>query len=215
MARSTTRSVDSSNVRTPDPAIAEIVAHAQRCTDLATLARSIGGCTACTELAASRRHVVVGDAVAGSRLVIVGEAPGANEDEAGRPFIGRGGQLLDELMSQAGLSRAQVSVLNVLKCRPPSNRTPTRFEAARCTGWLDRQVALLDPQLVMTLGRTALTWALGAGVTLAQARGRAHEWRGRRLIASYHPSAALRFGPKGEPRQALEADLVLAAETLG
>jgi uracil-DNA glycosylase len=102
----------------------------------------------------------------------------------------------------------------VLKCRPPSNRTPTRAEAQRCTGWLDRQVELLDPSLVLALGRTALTWALGARVTLDEVRGRVHDWRGHRLVVSYHPSAAIRFGPRGAPRAALEADLQLVAETL-
>jgi len=157
---------------------------------------------------------VVGDTLPGARLLIVGEAPGATEDAAGRPFLGRGGQLLDRLMTDAGLSRGETSVLNVLKCRPPSNRTPTRAEASRCTGWLDRQVALLDPPVVMTLGRSALTWAVDAKTRLADVRGKVHDWRGRRLVASYHPSAALRFGPKGEPHAALAADLHLVAEAL-
>jgi DNA polymerase len=147
-------------------------------------------------------------------MLIVGEAPGANEDEAGRPFVGRGGQLLDELLAGVGIARADVAVLNVLKCRPPSNRTPSRAEALRCTGWLDRQVELLSPPMIVTLGRTALTWALGAKVTLESMRGLVHEWRGRRLVVSYHPSAALRFGPRGAPRLALEADLKFVAAEL-
>lgn len=200
--------------RVVDPAIAVISAQASRCHDLESLAHAVRSCVACPELAASRTTVVVGDTPARARLVIVGEAPGANEDVAGRPFIGKGGQLLDDLMSEAGLSRADAAVLNVLKCRPPSNRTPSRAESLRCAGWLDRQVELLDPSLVLTLGRTAVTWALGAKVTLAGVRGRVHDWRGRRLIASYHPSAAIRFGPRGAPRAALEADLRFVAETL-
>jgi DNA polymerase len=148
------------------------------------------------------------------RLLIVGEAPGANEDLVGRPFVGKGGQLLDALMAHAGLVRAEAAVLNVLKCRPPANRTPSRAEALRCSGWLDRQIEVMEPSLVLTLGRTALTWALGAKVTLDGVRGKVHEWRGRRLVVSYHPSAAIRFGPRGAPRAALEADLRLVAETL-
>lgn len=197
-----------------DPSVAEIATAASERTSNDVLAVAIRHCTACTELAASRTTVVVGDVVPDSPLLIVGEAPGANEDVAGRPFVGKGGQLLDELLAQAGLARSEISVLNVLKCRPPANRTPTRAEAARCTGWLDRQIELLDPWLVLTLGRTSLTWALDAKTTLAAARGVAHDWRGRRLIASYHPSAAIRFGPNGEPRKALEADLRFVAETL-
>jgi DNA polymerase len=169
---------------------------------------------ACAELAAGRTTVVVGDTVPGSRLVLVGEAPGAQEDLAGRPFVGKAGQLLDQLMTAAGLARSDVSVLNVLKCRPPANRTPTRAERVRCVPWLDRQIELLEPELVMTLGRTALTWALGAKVRLADARGVVHPWRGRWLVASYHPSAAIRFGPNGAPRAALAADLRLAATAL-
>jgi DNA polymerase len=200
--------------RAIDPAIADIAATAAARTSNEDLAVDIRLCTACTELARTRTTVVVGDVVPGAKLLIVGEAPGANEDLAGRPFVGKGGQLLNELMAAVGIARAEVSVLNVLKCRPPSNRTPTRPEAARCTSWLDRQIDLLDPALVLTLGRTALTWALDAATTLAAARGAVHSWRGRRLIVSYHPSAAIRFGPNGEPRRALEADLQFVAETL-
>ncbi|HVX70609.1 MAG TPA: uracil-DNA glycosylase [Mycobacteriales bacterium] len=200
--------------RAVDPAVLTIVGQAGACAGLDGLARAIRSCTACPELAATRQHVVVGDTLADARLLIVGEAPGATEDAEGRPFRGRGGQLLDRLLADAGLRRSDISVLNVLKCRPPQNRTPARAETARCTGWLDRQVALLDPPLVLTLGRTALTWAVNAKTRLADVRGTVHDWRGRRLIASYHPSAALRFGPNGEPHAALVADLRLAAEAL-
>ena len=200
--------------RRADPSVADIEARAAACADLASLATAARSCTACAEFAATRTTVVVGDTPANPRLLIVGEAPGANEDLAGRPFLGRGGELLDTLLAEVGLSRTGLAVLNVVKCRPPANRTPTRAEATRCTGWLDRQVALIDPPLVLTLGRTALTWALGAAVTLDAVRGKVHRWRGRRLVASYHPSAALRFGPRGAPRQALESDLRVVAEAV-
>jgi DNA polymerase len=200
--------------RVADPLIADITARAGACHDLDALTSAVSSCTACADLAATRTTVVVGDLLPAARLLIVGEAPGANEDLAGRPFVGKGGQLLDALLADSGLARSTVSVLNVLKCRPPGNRAPSRPEAARCTGWLDRQVELLDPPLVLTLGRTALTWAMGTATTLAAARGVLHDWRGRRLVASYHPSAAIRFGPNGEPRRALEADLRLAVEAL-
>jgi uracil-DNA glycosylase len=200
--------------RIADPAIAGIAGLARGCDDLDSLDRAIGECVACPELAETRTTVVVGDTVMRPRLLIVGEAPGANEDLVGRPFVGKGGQLLDALMAHAGLVRAEAAVLNVLKCRPPANRTPSRAEALRCSGWLDRQIEVMEPSLVLTLGRTALTWALGAKVTLDGVRGKVHEWRGRRLVVSYHPSAAIRFGPRGAPRAALEADLRLVAETL-
>jgi uracil-DNA glycosylase family 4 len=200
--------------RLVDPAIGAIAARAAECSTLNDLAGLVQGCVACPELVQTRTTVVVGDTPPRPRLLIVGEAPGANEDVAGRPFIGKGGQLLNELMAAAGLARAEAAVLNVLKCRPPANRTPSRVEALRCVGWLDRQVELLEPTMVLTLGRTALTWAVGAKVTIDGVRGRVHDWRGRQLVVSYHPSAAIRFGPRGAPRLALEADLRFVAEAL-
>jgi DNA polymerase len=158
--------------------------------------------------------VVVGDAPAGARLVLVGEAPGAEEDRAGRPFVGRAGTLLDSLLAGAGLARDSVAVVNVLQCRPPGNRTPKPDEVARCRGWLTRKLELIDPELVVPLGLTATAWFLGRGVRLGQVRGSVHEVDGRRVLPTYHPSAAIRFGPAGEPLAALRADLGLAAKLL-
>jgi uracil-DNA glycosylase len=197
-----------------DPAGVEVARSAGGCADLHALGSRAAQCVACAELAGARRSVVVGDFPLGAQLLIVGEAPGAQEDECGRPFVGKGGQLLDRLLADAGVDRADVAVANVLKCRPPGNRTPTRAEANRCRGWLDAQVRLADPRLVVTLGGTALAWALGTGHRLFDVRGRVHEWSGRLLLATYHPSAALRFGPAGAPMAALREDLVLAAKTL-
>ena len=197
-----------------DPAAAEIDRSASACVNLPALAVAMAGCVACIDLASTRQSVVVGDFPVGARMLVVGEAPGAQEDERGRPFVGKGGQLLDRLLAEVGIDRSNVAVANVLKCRPPSNRTPTRAEANRCRRWLDRQVVLLDPPLVVTLGGTALAWALGTGHRLLDVRGRVHEWHGRSLVASYHPSAALRFGPNGVPMAGLRADLSLAADTL-
>jgi DNA polymerase len=178
------------------------------------LAGHARGCVACPDLVAGRTTVVVGDFPAAARLLLVGEAPGAQEDSVGRPFVGKAGQLLDALMTEAGIDRAAVAVANVLKCRPPRNRPPSRAEATRCRGWLDRQVDLVDPALVVTLGGTALAWALGPGVRLGAVRGVVREWAGRRLLVTYHPSAAIRFGPAGEPMAALRADLRLAGELM-
>jgi len=184
------------------------------------LGSEIGGCTACAELAASRQRVVVGEAPAGRAagrpaLAFVGEAPGAAEDAAGRPFVGKAGQLLDQLLNDAALDRSQAAVLNVLKCRPPGNRTPRPDEIARCRPYLSRQLALLRPDLVVALGLTAVTWFLGR-TTLSGARGRVHdvtvEGVPLRLLATYHPSAAIRFGPSGAPMAALRDDLALAAK---
>lgn len=180
----------------------------------ADLAAQVAACTACPELVAARTRVVVGHCPPGARLLLVGEAPGAEEDRTGQPFVGRSGQLLDRLLAQAGLDRAAVAVLNVLKCRPPGNRSPRRAEVARCRGWLDRQVDLVDPGAVVTLGGTAATWALGRGATIGALRAGQHAVRGRPLLVTYHPSAALRGGPDGPVARAMAADLRRAAGLL-
>lgn len=184
----------------------------------------IEACLACTELARTRTRVVVGDepVPATARrpvLALVGEAPGAAEDAAGRPFVGKAGQLLDRLLDDAALDRAAAAVLNVLKCRPPGNRAPRPDEIARCRPYLERQLALLRPHLVVALGLTAVTWLLGRRTTLAAARGQVHEVTvgpvPLRVLATYHPSAAVRFGRNGVPMAALRDDLALAAKILG
>lgn len=178
------------------------------------LSGAIRGCTACSELVATRTTVVVGEAPAVARLALVGEAPGAQEDAAGRPFVGRAGQLLDELLTGAGLRRDQVAVLNVLKCRPPANRPPQPAETANCRPWLERQLELMTPAVTVALGLSATRWFLGRTPTLSAVRGRVHPLLGRLVIPTYHPSAALRFGPNGAPLAALRTDLALAAEVL-
>ena len=197
----------------PAPAAAERVrATAQGCGDLASLAAAAEGCTACPELAATRRRVVPGVVPAGARLLVLGEAPGASEDASGLPFVGRSGSLLDELLAEVGVDRAEVGVLNTAKCRPPGNRPPTRAESATCRGWTDRQLQLAAPRVVVALGLSATRWFLGPG-TLSSLRGRLHEVGGLRVLPTYHPSAALRHGPAGEPRRLLREDLALAART--
>jgi uracil-DNA glycosylase family 4 len=197
-----------------DPAAVEIAERAGGCRSWDDLAERARGCVAGPDLVAARSTVVIGDLPAGARLLLVGEAPGAREDEVGRPFVGKAGKLLDDVLAEAGIARADVAVANVVKCRPPGNRMPTRAEARRCRGWLDRQMQLADPELVVTLGGTALAWAFGYGTRLADMRGRVHDWRERRLLPTYHPSAAIRFGPAGAPLAALRADLKLAGEVL-
>jgi uracil-DNA glycosylase family 4 len=174
------------------------------------LAAEMSDCTACG-LAASRTTVVPGVAPVGARVLLVGEAPGRSEDEGGVPFVGRSGQLLDRVLAEVGLDRADLAVVNTVKCRPPGNRTPTRREQATCRPWLDAQVVALDPAVVVTLGGTALAWALGAGQRIGSVHGHVHEVAGRPLVPTYHPSAALRFGPHGAPLTALRDDLALVA----
>jgi DNA polymerase len=181
------------------------------CADLAELGRAASGCVACAELARTRTQVVVGSVPDGAKVMLIGEAPGADEDAQGVPFVGRSGKLLDRLLAEVGLPRQRVAVANVLKCRPPGNRKPARAEVARCTPWLRRQIELVDPVVLGTLGGTAAEWALGRGVRLASVHGQRQTWQRWPLIATYHPSAAIRFGPNGAPLAALRADLAVIA----
>ncbi len=197
-----------------DPVSLEVFARAAGCRSWAELAAAAQTCVACPELVASRTTVVAGDAPPGARLALVGEAPGAAEDRTGRPFVGKAGALLDRLLTEAGLDRSGVAVVNVLQCRPPGNRTPTATETTRCRGWLERKLHLIAPELVVTLGLSAAAAFLGRGVRLASVRGEVHEVDGRRILPTYHPSAAIRFGPNGAPLAALRADLRAAAGLL-
>jgi DNA polymerase len=173
------------------------------------LADEMRACTRCAELAATRTQVVVGSGPGDARLVVVGEAPGAVEDETGTPFVGRSGQLLDRLLAEAGLPRTEVAVINTVKCRPPGNRVPSRVETANCRPWTTRQLEELCPSLVVTLGLSAASWFLGK-TTLGAVRGVVHEVDGRRVLPTYHPAAALRGGPRGEAMTRLREDLALA-----
>lgn len=182
----------------------------------ADLSERIRRCTTCPELVATRRHVVVGEAPVGARLLFVGEAPGASEDEQGRPFVGKAGQVLDSALAAAGVDRTQVAVANTLKCRPPGNRRPATEELDRCRGWLEAQLALVEPDLVVPLGLTAIGWFLGdRKMLLREVRGRVHEVDGRRVLPTYHPSGALRYGPNGQPMQDLRSDVALAVSLTG
>lgn len=191
-------------------------------TEWLTLAEQIRGCTACAELAASRSNVVVGDYPSEARVLLVGEAPGAQEDATGRPFVGQAGRALDAALVAVGLERGHVAVLNMLKCRPPGNRRPLPAETANCRGWLDRQLALIDPVVIVALGLTAIAglWdeaatAAKAKLVLRELRSRPLQCQGRRLVATYHPSGALRYGPNGPPMQALRDDLAFAGRLAG
>jgi uracil-DNA glycosylase family 4 len=176
------------------------------------LAATVLGCTACAELAASRTRVVPGVRPAsGADVLLVGEAPGAQEDAAGMPFVGRSGQLLDGLLADAGLARERVAVANVLKCRPPANRKPRRAEVTRCRPWLARQLELADPAVVVALGGTAAEWFFGPSARIATLREEPQQVDGRPVLVTYHPSAAIRFGPNGAPLAALREDLARAA----
>ena len=194
------------------PASAADVRRAAQAADLETLAAYARQCTACADLAAYRQQVVVGDTPPKARLLVLGEAPGASEDASGEPFVGRSGQLLALLLAEVGLPRAEVAILNTVKCRPPGNRPPTRIESATCRPFTQRQLQLLAPAVVVALGLSATRWFLGP-TPLGPVRGRLHDVDGVRVLPTYHPSAALRHGPQGEPRRLLREDLALAVRT--
>jgi uracil-DNA glycosylase len=196
------------------PAVVEPAGAAAGAVSWADVAARSRTCVACAELAATRTQVVPGEAPAGADVLLVGEAPGANEDLAGVPFVGRAGQLLDGLLAEAGLDRRRVAVTNVLKCRPPANRKPRRAEVTRCRPWLERQIALLSPRLVVALGGTAAEWFFGPTARITALRGTVHAYGEASLLVTYHPSAAIRFGPAGVPVAALREDLLVAARLL-
>ena len=197
---------------TPVAPVAALAVTADSWERVAELSRR---CVACPELAATRTQVVPGERPPGADVLLVGEAPGAQEDARGVPFVGRAGQLLDQLLLEAGLARSQVALANVLKCRPPGNRTPRRAEVANCRPWLARQLELIDPVLIVTLGTTAASWFFGAGSRIGELRQRPQQHEGRPVLVTYHPSAAIRYGPAGAPLAALRADLAAAARLAG
>ena len=180
--------------------------------DLAGLEREASVCIRCP-LSQGRTTVVFGEGDPHAGLMVVGEGPGREEDLQGRPFVGRSGQLLDKLLlEEAGLARSQVYIANVVKCRPPGNRTPEPEEANTCSPFLFRQIDVVRPEVIVALGATAATYLLGQRQPLAGLRGRMHSVRGTRLIVTYHPAYLLR-----DPRQKKEAwaDLQIAMRELG
>lgn len=151
----------------------------------------IDACRKCG-LGSSRLHSVPGEGDPKAGLVVVGEAPGATEDETGRPFVGRAGKLLDDILTAIGFRREDVFICNVLKCRPPENRDPEPLEVAACSPYLHRQLELIGPRVILAMGRPAAHALLGVNASLGELRGRVHRYRGVPLIVTYHPAALLR-----------------------
>lgn len=180
--------------------------------DLAALATEAASCTRC-RLAEGRTQVVFGTGHPSADLLFLGEGPGADEDVAGLPFVGRSGKLLDRMMAEEmGLTRADCYIANMVKCRPPGNRDPRPDEMATCRPWLDAQLEHIDPRVVVTLGNVATRTLLGRPEGITQLRGQAYPWDGRVVVPTYHPSAALR-GTLGA-MAAMRADLVRAKQAL-
>lgn len=183
---------------------------------LESLESAVADCKACV-LCKTRTQTVFMDGPrtgrSTSRILFIGEAPGADEDQAGTPFAGPAGALLTDIITKGmGLSRTEVSIANVLKCYPPGNRDPLPAETELCTGWLDRQIGLIDPLVIVPLGRQAACHILGQSAPLGRLRGRVHEVNGRKVVPTFHPAYLLR-APQ-EKKKAWE-DIQLAMAEAG
>jgi DNA polymerase len=175
------------------------------------LREAVRDCRLCG-LCAQRKQAVLGVGDPRAQWLFVGEGPGADEDEQGEPFVGQAGKLLDSMLGAIGLRRGEaVYIANVVKCRPPGNRTPTADEAQACAPFLDRQVALIQPKLIVALGKSAATRLLGTEASLASLRGKVHRYQGIPVVVTYHPAYLLRSLP--EKAKAWE-DLLFARRTL-
>ncbi len=179
---------------------------------LKMIREDIGDCTRCKLHQQGRKQIVFGAGNPKAELMFVGEAPGADEDQQGEPFVGRAGQLLNNMIKAMGIAREQVYIANVVKCRPPSNRTPERDECDTCSPFLMRQIAVVKPKVIVALGAIAAKNLLAVESSLASLRGKWHEYRGCKLAVTYHPAYLLR-----DPRQKAEAwkDLQMVMKELG
>ena len=184
---------------------------AQRPAALAAVRDLIGECQRC-QLAQGRNKIVFADGDPNAQIMFVGEGPGADEDAQGLPFVGRAGQLLNNMIAAMGLKREQVYIANIVKCRPPQNRKPEPDEANTCMPFLERQIEIVRPRVLVALGATAATYLLGMRGSIASMRGRIHDYRGIQTVVTYHPAFLLR-----DPTQKKEAwkDLQMAMSALG
>jgi uracil-DNA glycosylase family 4 len=172
----------------------------------------IGDCTRCRLAKQGRKQIVFGVGNPRADLMFVGEAPGADEDEKGEPFIGRAGQLLTNMIKAMGLSREEVYIANIIKCRPPGNRTPERDECETCSPFLMRQIETIAPKAIVALGAVAARTLLAINAPMSELRGRWYDFRGTKLAVTYHPAFLLR-----DPRQKKETwkDLQMVMKELG
>ena len=180
--------------------------------DWQALQAAVAGCTRCG-LHRTRTQTVFGVGDPRARWLVIGEAPGAEEDRQGEPFVGRAGQLLDAMLKAVGLARSQVFIANILKCRPPNNRDPHADEAAACAPYLQRQIELIGPSLILAVGRVAAQHLLHSDLPIGKLRGQVHRHgeTGIPLVATYHPAYLLRS--PAEKRKAWQ-DLQLALRTV-
>jgi uracil-DNA glycosylase family 4 len=177
---------------------------------LSDLSQEILICQRCQVLAENRTRVVPGEGAEDADIVFIGEAPGWHEDQQGRPFVGPAGMFLNELISSIGLKREQVYITNVIKCRPPQNRDPLPTEIHNCRRWLDRQIELISPRMIVTLGRYSMAMFF-PGKSISKIHGTAHKQDNIIYYAMYHPAAALH---QQSLRQVVEADMLKIPQIL-
>lgn len=178
--------------------------------DLESLREIVLPCTKCKHLAQTRTHVVFGSGNAKAQLVFVGEAPGYDEDQEGLPFVGRAGQLLTKIIESIGLTRQQVFICNVLKCRPPGNRNPSPEEIANCEPYLFQQLETIRPSIICALGTFAAQTLLKTGSPISSLRGQFYDFRSSKLICTFHPAYLLRN--PGEKRKVWDDMKMIRAE---
>jgi uracil-DNA glycosylase len=164
----------------------------ERVRELRVLANSVAKCTRCPHLAATRTQTVFGVGPVDPELCFIGEAPGATEDAQGEPFVGEAGQLLNRIIAACGMKREEVYIANIIKCRPPGNRTPNAEEAANCREYLEKQLELLRPGYICCLGACAAQNLLGTSQGIGKLRGRVLEFHGIPVVCTYHPAYLLR-----------------------
>ncbi|MGZ8580373.1 MAG: uracil-DNA glycosylase [Actinomycetota bacterium] len=181
---------------------------------LVDVAAEAAGCTRC-RLAQGRTQVVFGVGNPDADLMFIGEGPGFHEDKQGEPFVGAAGQLLNRMLGEIGLTREQVYIGNIVKCRPPGNRDPQPDEIEACTPWLVEQISLIQPHVVVTLGNFATKFVLNTETGITRLRGQVHDWHGRTVIPTFHPAAILHGGgEKSRQFQLLLDDFRLVRATL-
>jgi uracil-DNA glycosylase family 4 len=193
---------------------------AERRQQLTLLAEKVSTCMSCAELCSTRTQTVFGVGRVDPAICFVGEAPGADEDAQGEPFVGKAGQLLTKIIAGMGLKREEVYICNILKCRPPGNRPPQRDEAEHCRGFLEKQIELVAPRSICTLGGTAATNLLKTTLSVGKLRGKLHEYKGIPVVVTYHPSYLL-TGHRGTEQETQERkrlvwdDMKFLLRTLG
>ncbi len=173
----------------------------------------VKGCTRCV-LCQTRTHTVFGEGDPDAGLMFIGEGPGENEDLQGRPFVGRAGELLGRQIVAMGLTREQVFIANIVKCRPPGNRVPAAEEVSACTPYLLRQIEIIRPKVIVTLGLPSTQYMLSSKLAMNKLRGRWHNWRGIKLMPTYHPAYLLRNYTE-EVRRTVWQDLQQVMAELG